>query len=111
MEKEAWVEVDNFYKGYKSQVLADLEKRQKELTHTVKGKGKATMEDVAKWALDERDLPPHFQGHAGVGLARSVLGSQAGAKSPLGQRMEDLELMVRDIITMNSFGTKFLCAG
>lgn len=95
MEKEAWTEVDNSYKAHKSQVLADLERRQKELTQSVKGKGKATMEEVAKWEIDEQDLPTHFRGGKGIGLARLVLGNDQGKRSAVGQRMEDLEITVR----------------
>lgn len=97
MEKEAWVEVDTFYKAHKSQVLADLERRQKGLTQSVKGKGKATTEDVARWEIDEQDLPVHFQGVTGVSLARSVLGEEKSRKSQLDERLEDFEFLVREI--------------
>ncbi|TCD61829.1 hypothetical protein EIP91_007846 [Steccherinum ochraceum] len=97
MEKEAWTEVDNFYKAHKSQVLADLERRQKELTQSVKGKGKATMADVAKWEIDEQDLPAHFRSGDGVSLARSVLSGEKGRQSSVSQRMQDLEFTVDNL--------------
>lgn len=96
MEKEAWGQVDTFYKAHKSQVLADLERRQKELTQSVKGKAKATMEDVAKWEIDEQDLPVHFRDSSGAGLARAVLSR--GRNDALTKRVEDLEFMVRKSI-------------
>lgn len=61
----------------------------------MKGKAKATMEDVARWEVDEHDLPVHHQGSKGLGLARSILAGAGGRKSPLGERMEDLEFTVR----------------
>lgn len=97
MEKDAWTEVDNFYKAHKAQVLADLERRQKELTQSLKGKGRATMEDVVKWEIDEQDLPAHFQGSSGFGLARSVLGDKKRRKGSFDERMEGLEFIVRDV--------------
>ncbi|KAH8074803.1 Mis12-Mtw1 protein family-domain-containing protein [Cristinia sonorae] len=97
MEKEAWTQVDNFYKAHKAQVLADLERRQKELTQSVKGKARATMEDVAKWEIDEQDLPTHFQGNSGVGLARAVLANSKRGKSALDERIGDLGFMVDNL--------------
>lgn len=92
MEKEVWSELDNFYKQHRLAVITDLEKRERELSLAAKLKGKqrATLEDIEKW---EADLPQHFE--HGVGLARNLVGSGLGMKVPLSERIEDVEYTVR----------------
>lgn len=92
MEKEAWTELDSFYKQHRLAVITDLEKREREISHAAKLKGKqrATLEDIEKW---EADLPERFA--HGLGLAKNLVGLEAGRKVLLSERIEDVEYTVR----------------
>lgn len=94
MEKEAWSKLDNFYKQHRLAVITDLEKREREISHAAKLKGKqrATLEEIEKW---ETDLPDHFD--RGLRIAKDLVGVEAGRKTPLGERVEDLEFTVRPV--------------
>ncbi|KAJ3484487.1 hypothetical protein NLI96_g5606 [Meripilus lineatus] len=88
-EQEAWTEVGSFYKS----MLSEVEKREKEISiGSGKGKQRATLEDIASWNIDGRDLPEHFQGEKGIRLAVGIIREESGRKNPLSERMEDLEL-------------------
>ncbi|CAL1717252.1 unnamed protein product [Somion occarium] len=90
MEKEAWTEVDSFYKQHRLAVLTDLEKREREISHSakVKGKQRATLEDIEKW---EADLPEHFRRVEGLALAKTLVGAETDRKTPVSERIQDLE--------------------
>ncbi len=91
LEQEAWSEVGNIYKS----MLSEVDKREKGLlSGTGKGKERATLEDIARWEVDERDIPAHFRGPKGISLATGIIGGDSGRKSPLSKRVEDLELTV-----------------
>ena len=92
MEKEAWIELETFYKQHRLAILADLEKREREISHAAKLKGKqrATLEDIEKW---EADLPEHFA--RGLSLAKDLIGTDGTKKVLLAERIDDVEYTVR----------------
>ena len=95
-EDEAWIEVGTSYNSFRASVLAELEERKKEFPSAkAKGKQKATAEDVALWDISEKDLPEYFRGKDGLGLARALVEANAGQRSPLQDRMDDLQFAVR----------------
>ncbi|PSS32065.1 hypothetical protein PHLCEN_2v2172 [Hermanssonia centrifuga] len=91
-EDEAWIEVGNSYNSFRGAVLAELEERKKEFPSAkAKGKRRATAEDIALWDVSEKDLPEYFRGKGGLSMARSIVEVDPGRKSPLKERIEDLE--------------------
>lgn len=85
------------YNSFRSAVLSELEERKKEFPSAkARGKRPATMHDIALWGISDRDLPEHFGGRDGLALAKSLV-NPAPAESAVSQRIEELELMVRDV--------------
>ncbi len=103
-EDEAWIEVGNSYNSFRGAVLAELEERKKEFTSAkAKGKRRATAEDIALWDVSEKDLPEYFRGKGGLSMARSIVEVDPGRKSPLKERIEDLEFTVRMVVVFPAF--------
>lgn len=94
LEQEAWSEVGSFYKP----MLSEVEKREKEmLAGSGKGKQRATLEEIARWDVDERDIPERFCGPKGIKLALDIVGAVPDTSGPLEKRLQGLEFIVSSL--------------
>ena len=89
-EEDAWIEVTNHYNAIRSEVAAEMDKA---ASAKAKGKQRAIPED--DWDIDERDLPEHFRGKSGIGLARRLMNVESARQDLLGDRLDSLEEVVR----------------
>ena len=100
-EDEAWIGVGTSYNSFRSSVLGELEERKREFPSAkVKGKRRATAEDIALWDISEKDLPEHFRGKEGLGLARTLVEPNAEDMGALRERMDELEYTVRCVVVL-----------
>ncbi|KII85269.1 hypothetical protein PLICRDRAFT_146108 [Plicaturopsis crispa FD-325 SS-3] len=93
-EEVAWDEAEDFYKSYRKNTLADMERLRHPPSAKAKGKQRATSQDPAEFMPREYELPEEFRGNDGIRLAMSVIDDEQGQKNTLGQRMEDLQFKV-----------------
>lgn len=98
----AWDEAEDFYKSYRKNTLADMERLRHPPSAKAKGKQRATSQDPADFMPREYELPEEFRGNDGLRLAMSVIDDEQGQKNTLGQRMEDLQFKVRET-SMHAF--------
>ncbi|KZT00942.1 uncharacterized protein LAESUDRAFT_664952 [Laetiporus sulphureus 93-53] len=96
-EEDAWLEVTNHYNAYRTEVLAELEKF---ASTRVKGKQRASAEDVDEWNVDEKALPAYFRGSRSLDLARGVVSSAIDKEGNLSSRLDDLEFTMDRLHTV-----------
>lgn len=102
-EDEAWLEVGTSYNALRATVLAEVEERKNNFPSAkVKGKRKATEEEVALWDVEEKELPQGLRGKGGVGLAKTLCEPDGGNSGPLSERMDGLECAVRSFLYITS---------
>jgi kinetochore protein Mis13/DSN1 len=96
-EDQAWVAVSQFYNSYQASVKAEHDRRRQSMASAkAKGKQRATAADFEDWLVEEHELPQHFRGSEGIGLAKRLLSERLSSSED--DRIRDRVLAVEDTV-------------